>query len=168
MKIGVMSDTHGNLAFLKEAAEYLVKQEKVDRLYHLGDTYQDGRRLLKYDVPVVGVPGIYDPEYFEPIYENEVREECLGVRFLLVHDRTKLKPAALKKTDVVLSGHTHRYEIKRDEETDIIYCNPGHLKAPIDKQREPSFAVITVDDLVVAVKLKDLKGNVLEEKKFIL
>jgi predicted phosphodiesterase len=153
---------------MKEAAEYLINEEKAEKFYHLGDTYQDSRKLLKYQIPVLGVPGIYDQEYFEPIYDNEITDEVLGVKFLLVHDLSKLKPAEVKKAHIILYGHSHIYEIKRDEVSETIYCNPGHLKAPIDKQREPSFAVINVDDLVVSIKIKDIKGNVLEEKKFVL
>ena len=168
MKIGVMSDTHNNAGYIKEAAEYLINEEKVEKIYHLGDTYQDSRKLLKYQVAVLGVPGIYDQEFFEPIYDNEIVDEVLGVKFLLVHDLSKLKPAAIKNANVILHGHTHKYMIKRDEMDQTIYCNPGHLKAPIDKQQEPSLAVINVDDLVVSIKIKDVKGNVLEEKKFVL
>jgi len=35
MKIGVLSDSHGNLKNLEEAAKWLVEEEKVDVLVHL-------------------------------------------------------------------------------------------------------------------------------------
>ena len=39
--IGVMSDTHGNLPFMHEAAELMTQAFDVETIFHVGDDYRD-------------------------------------------------------------------------------------------------------------------------------
>lgn len=56
MKVGVVSDRHGNLAYLKRAAERL-SQEDVEIIIHLGDDFKDTNILSEFDVKVLRVRG---------------------------------------------------------------------------------------------------------------
>ena len=40
MKIGVMSDSHGNTEYVRQAAEYMMEAE-VEYIVHLGDDYYE-------------------------------------------------------------------------------------------------------------------------------
>jgi len=57
MKIGVLSDSHNNLSYLKEAASWLIEKKRVDLLVHLGDDMEDARILEEFGVRVLKVPG---------------------------------------------------------------------------------------------------------------
>jgi hypothetical protein len=164
MRIGILSDTHGNFALMRKAADILVNRDRVDRLFHLGDHYQDSQELLAYRVPVVAVPGLYDAEYLESSVENQRLEICRGISVLLVHDRTTLAADRVRGAQVVLYGHTHRAAIA--PETGCVWCNPGHLKALMDKERPPSFAFIEVGGTAVTLAVKSLENKLLSQHEF--
>ena len=165
MKIGIISDTHGNRGLMGRVLKYM-KKEGISKVYHLGDTYQDSRNVLDYDLPVVGVPGIYESEFTDPYFSNEVLDEVDGVRFLLLHDRTKLTSHMLKKAQVVLYGHSHEAVIKRDGT--VIYMNPGHLKSSKDKGYWPSFGLIEVKQGSMVMQIRDLMNGVIDEEVFVI
>ncbi len=62
MLVGVVSDTHGNREGMLLVAERL-KSLGVGILLHLGDDYQDMATLSQAGLEVLGVPGLYCPEY---------------------------------------------------------------------------------------------------------
>jgi len=41
MKVGIVSDTHGNLSGLLDLVDYLLNEVKADKIFHLGDNYSD-------------------------------------------------------------------------------------------------------------------------------
>ena len=47
IKLGVISDTHGNEELLTLASSYLIDIVSVKKIYHLGDNYYDADPLLK-------------------------------------------------------------------------------------------------------------------------
>ena len=63
MKIGIISDTHGNIGLLENAADWLIQKQKIAILYHLGHDYDDVKCLGDRFVEIVQVPGLYDNRY---------------------------------------------------------------------------------------------------------
>lgn len=119
-RIGLISDTHG---LLRETAVQAL--QKSDIIIHAGDIdIQQIIDKLKSIAPVFPVRGNMDripqkgglPEY--DIVETE------GFYIYVIHDILKmdLDPAAAG-FDVVVSGHSHRPEIKYIE--GVLYINPG-------------------------------------------
>ena len=139
-RIGVVSDTHGNREFIERARDILLEREGIDRAYHLGDDYRDAEWMCDWDVPVVAVPGLQCPEYLSGRAPRVVRERVAGRTHLLVHALARLPEAELEDVDVLLHGHTHRYEIERNGR--LTRINPGHMKCGVHKDRAATCALV--------------------------
>ncbi|MDO5576082.1 MAG: metallophosphoesterase family protein, partial [Fibrobacter sp.] len=112
MKIGIVSDTHRNKAYLKDAVEWLVSRQKISSLYHLGDDYDDVVDLAEYYLDLVQVPGIYDERYRNGTLPAKIFESVLGLTILLVHSLEKdVTEDDIMRSDIILSGHTHKEEL---------------------------------------------------------
>jgi putative phosphoesterase len=173
MKIGVLSDSHNNLSYLKEAASWLIEEKRVDLLVHLGDDMEDARILEEFGVRVLKVPGVFEAYYQDPGVKNRIVEEFEGKKILLSHTeevhrndppphvKELIRPEELvlkKEVDIALFGHTHIPKI--EEKGGVLILNPGHLKLEDKKGYAPSFGIV------------DLHGRTLEvitlEKKVVI
>lgn len=173
MRIGVVSDTHGNRRGMSLLADRL-KALKVDLLLHLGDDYRDIRTLTAEGLEVIGVPGVYCPEYRDSEIPNRLVLELGGMKFLLTHTATRhrndapgdLDPeATASEVDAVLFGHTHIPQLEERQGT--AWINPGHLLDRNDKGYPATFALldITPPELQVQV-LRLADGESLLGKTF--
>ena len=63
MKIGVISDTHRNMALLDQVVEWMSQRQRISVLYHLGDDYNDVAGLGDRFSELLQVPGLYDERY---------------------------------------------------------------------------------------------------------
>ena len=63
MKIGIVSDTHRNKDMLASVFEWLVSNQHIVSLYHLGDDYEDLSDIVDDRIEIIQVPGIYNPRY---------------------------------------------------------------------------------------------------------
>lgn len=155
MKIGIISDTHGNIENQEKVVEWLTKKQKINVLYHLGDDYDDVASLGDHFLEIVQIPGIYDERYKNKSLPAKLFETVLGLNILLVHvlekDATK---DDIMRSDIVLHGHTHKEEIRL--ENGRLYVNPGHIKGPLDKNMPPTFGIITVVDRNISVAIYGL------------
>jgi uncharacterized protein len=123
MRIGVVSDTHNNLANVQRIVEIL-NAAAVDRVVHTGDVTQAKtmRVLAELDVPLVGVYGNNDEREALAEVAGEAGFEMVepplelawsGRRILVVHDPLDVE-RWWSGHDVVLHGHDHRRRIERD------------------------------------------------------
>lgn len=116
-RIAVISDTHGLLRpeciRILETCEAILhagdvgKPEILSRLGEIADTY--------------AVRGNVDREWAEEI-PAELDMELYGFHFYMVHDKKQIR-RNLTGVDIVVYGHSHKYEIKT--EGNITYLNPG-------------------------------------------
>ena len=161
MKIGVMSDSHGNIENVRQAAEYMMEAE-VEYIIHLGDDYYDARILDILPVNVIKVPGSYEAVYQDASIPNRLVEEIAGLRILITHtkdshrndlpgDKMPEEFRASGKVDIVLFGHSHSFYAKL--EGGILMVNPGHLKAD-DKKGEATFALLDINKNSTVTVLK--------------
>jgi putative phosphoesterase len=173
MLVGVVSDTHGN----REGMLLLAKRLKflgVEILLHLGDDYQDLATLAQAGLEVLGVPGLYCPEYRNPDLPNRRVVELGGIKFLLTHTETRtaydspddLDPeVACYEVDAVLYAHTH--VPKLDKRQGVAWINPGHLRHRADRGHPPSFAVLHISPQELKVQVLQLvDGLPILEKNF--
>ena len=117
MKIGVLSDTHGLLR--KEVIDHL---SGSDAIFHGGDINNQGILMtLKGIAPVYVVRGNNDKEWAEaiPLYLDFTLG---GLRLYMTHKKRDL-PADLSPYDLVIYGHSHKYEEIRRGNT--VLLNPG-------------------------------------------
>ena len=118
-RIGVLSDTHGLLR--PEVMEHLIG---CDAILHGGDiNRQEILDELARIAPVHAVRGNNDKEWAEHIPYTLDTEVC-GLRVFMVHKKREIPAAAeLAGTDLVVYGHSHKYE--EDFRDGIRYLNPG-------------------------------------------
>jgi putative phosphoesterase len=173
MIVGVVSDTHGNREGMLLLAERL-KSLGVQTVLHLGDDYQDLATLTRAGLEVLGVPGLYCPEYRDPKILNRQVVELGGLKFLLTHTEARsrfdgpedLDPEMIcYEVDAVLFGHTHAPAL--EERQGIAWVNPGHLRHRTDRGSPPTFALLHISPLELKVQIRRLvDGLVFLEKTF--
>ena len=136
MKIGMIADTHDNLAAIRKAVAILNEQE-IDLLIHAGDFVSpftvEPLKLLK--APLVGVFGNNDGDkvllkqkYLEKgigeLFEDPYEFEFAAVRILVTHKPVIVNPAAASGLyDLVVFGHTHKPAL--EQLRDVWVINPG-------------------------------------------
>lgn len=105
-KIGIISDTHGLLR-----SEVLRELQGCECILHGGDiNRQSILDELEKIAPVYAVRGNNDKEWADRIPAS-IRTEICGIRVFMVHNKKEL-PADLSGTDLVIYGHSHKYEEK--------------------------------------------------------
>lgn len=157
-RIGVISDTHGMLRM--EVKEIL---KTCDVILHGGDiNKQSILDELEALAGVYVVRGNNDKEWAEHIPET-LSVELYGIRFAMVH-KIKQLPQNIGEWDVVVYGHSHKYEEKR--ENGRLMLNPGSCgprrfgqpitMAVIETPGDGSFEVKKIE-LSAAVKQPELE-----------
>ena len=117
MKVAVLSDTHNLLR--PRVLEYL---HTADVILHGGDiSSQKIVDAMEKIAPLHVVRGNNDKEWAEHI-PHDLTVTLEGVTFYLVHKKKEIPPD-LPGVDVVIYGHSHKYDEK--EENGIFYLNPG-------------------------------------------
>ena len=116
-RIVILSDTHGLLR-----PQVLEELQKADVILHAGDlddreTYE----ALDWFENFHAVRGNCDAYWFNDLPDT-LRLEVEGVRFFLIHDRSRL-PCRPANTDVVVFGHTHLP--CAEERNGALWLNPG-------------------------------------------
>jgi len=119
MKIGVMSDTHGNIVLMQEVADKMILRHGVDAIVHLGDDLADAKLLDARGAKLFAVPGIYEAAWDDKNIPHRIIKEFEGVVFLISH--TPDRPENERRGDinprhahskfgahVLLHGHTHK------------------------------------------------------------
>ena len=132
--IGIMADSHDNLFMIRKAI-LLFNEERCNLVIHAGDFVApfSAKELESLNCPVKAVFGNCDGEKrgLEKVLEGlgEVKKAPLAfthqdLRFLVTHLNSPLKSyLAQGKYDVLIFGHTHRPEIRREQGALLI--NPG-------------------------------------------
>jgi uncharacterized protein len=166
MKIGVISDTHGNIVAFRKALEHFVG---VEMILHAGDVLYHPPRVgcgEDYDVPAfvealngVSVPvaiaqGNCDPQVYEELLEMPVQSPyayvCLENLSIIVNHGHLLTPeemielAKRYRADYFVSGHTHIPVL--EDVGGCILMNPGSPAIPkyeVDGRPVPTVGLIT-------------------------
>lgn len=117
MKIGIISDTHGLLR-----PEVIESLEGCEAILHGGDiNRQEIVDRLEEIAPVYVVRGNNDKDWAEHI-PMFLDIELAGIRIYMTHKKKDL-PGDLSSYDLVVFGHSHKYEERRQGET--LLLNPG-------------------------------------------
>ncbi len=168
MKLGVFSDSHGNLDYLETAASNAVSRGGAEVLVHLGDHYDDAKILNQFGRRVIRVPGVFSPQYQDRTTANRIIESFGPWSVLITHTRQKhpndletdLDPGEVirsRAVRVVLFGHTHEPEIA--ESRGVWFINPGHLRHNDKKGHPASFAMVDLWDGGGTAQIIDVAGH---------
>lgn len=156
MKIIVISDTHSRN---EEILGELLKIEKPDMIFHLGDYVEDGEKIVK----ELGVDSLIvkgNGDYYSQYNEDEI-VGIKGKKIFLTHGhrynvRYNIDNLIYKGqevgADIVLYGHTHvPINIK---ENGMHIMNPGSASFPRGMSYEKTYGVINIGD---AINIKIVK-----------
>ncbi len=166
MIIGVISDTHGNLAGWQRAMELGLSE--ADLIIHCGDVLYHGPKFEPAEaynpkalaeainacsVPVLIARGNGDSEVDQLVLNPPVQQPCVlayvdGLRIIASHGHAVtpeklLELAAAWKLDFVLTGHIHVPVLR--EVDGVVHLNPGTPTYPLaedENLRRPTFALI--------------------------
>lgn len=117
MRAAVISDTHDLLR--QEVADIM---ESCDVILHAGDVNtQKLAEWLGKKKPLYLVRGNNDGEWASGLPET-LWFELEGVSFYMIHNKREM-PEARREADVVIYGHTHKYDCRMEENT--LWLNPG-------------------------------------------
>ena len=157
MRIGVVSDTHGNAHCFRLA---LGQMGEIDLLIHAGDHYRDTISISKEeDIKTVAVTGNCDRAVSGA---DEAELEIMGYRILVTHghkyaakygnDRLirKLKEG---KYNLLIYGHSHIPEITHMPEG--ILFNPGSVSSP-RRGSKRSYGIIDIGKNGIVPYIYDL------------
>lgn len=147
MKIGVLSDTHGLLR-----PEALAALEGCEALLHGGDIdRQEILDELERIAPVYAVRGNGDREWAKAI-PPFLDFDLAGLRVYMTHKKKDL-PTDLSAYDLVVFGHSHRYEETRRGRT--LLLNPGSC-GPRRFNQAITLAVLEIGEGKIAVRRVDI------------
>lgn len=136
-RIGVLSDTHGKLR--EEVVEIL---RECDVILHAGDiNTPQVIESLREIAPLYAVRGNADKEWAEELPQT-LSEEICGLRVFMVHNKKEI-PEDLAGYDLVVYGHSHKYEERREENR--LYLNPGSC-GPRRFSQPVTMAVLEVEE----------------------
>ncbi len=140
MLVGLISDTHDNLSFIRRAVDTL-NDTGVDLVLHAGDYVAPFviPFLGNLDAPLIGVLGNNDGDpsllqaRFAEIGGMDLRGRFACIRMdnitigLLHGDETELLQSLVEQEafDIIVHGHTHRADISEHGKTLVV--NPGEV-----------------------------------------
>jgi putative phosphoesterase len=136
MLIGIMSDTHDNLALVRKAIE-LFNQKKVEYMIHAGDYTSPFTLKLFKDLrcKYVGIFGNNDgdklllQERAEGNIQNQPYVFTLNNRKIVVMHEHQVADALADSGhfDLVVYGHTHKPDVRKMKNTLLV--NPGEVSS---------------------------------------
>lgn len=129
MKIGIVADTHDNIAAIQKAVIFFNKQD-LKYVIHAGDFVSPFslKELMKLKAKLIGVFGNNDEERKEllsickDIHEPPFNILLDGKHIIVTHMIDDILKRSTKGIDIIISAHTHIPEIKG---ANPVYINPG-------------------------------------------
>ena len=150
MKLGILSDTHG---LLRQAV--LDHLSGSDAILHGGDVNNQGILITLGGVaPVYVVRGNNDRDWADGI-PLSLDFTLGGIRIFMTHKKRDL-PDDLSPYDLVIYGHSHRYEEARQGRTVLLNpgsCGPRRFNQPI------TMALVDVKDGKIRVTRVDIENH---------
>lgn len=118
MKLGIISDTHN---MLRE--EVITKLKNCNYIFHAGDFCNlEILEILKEIGEVYAVRGNNDKGSWVHTLPIHLVVELEGYKIGMAHEKKDL-PKDATHIDLMIYGHSHKYESYKEE--DIQYINPG-------------------------------------------
>jgi putative phosphoesterase len=138
MIIGLISDSHDNVPYIKKAIQRL-KEEKAELVLHAGDYISPftAKPYAELDAPMIGVFGnnCAETELLKKVYAEvgcdlrgyftEVEVGGLKIALLHGHRKQDVDRAQSGNYDVIVRGHTHKSSIS--DENGVLVINPGEV-----------------------------------------
>ncbi len=145
-KIGLVSDSHGDLNKLQEAINQM---GDVDLIIHMGDYISDADEIRTWvNIPVMAVKGNMDsyeqnrPDFIKTNVEDFTLYIAHGNRENVKWGKEEFaQKAKMNGADIGIFGHTHKKHLEKLNS--VILINPGSVSLPSDDSK--SYAILTLD-----------------------
>jgi uncharacterized protein len=150
-KIGVISDTHGEMN-----PKALKALKGVDHIIHAGDVCgEDVIRKLENIAPVTAVKGNMDfGELSAKLSTTESIKFGKALIYVLhINHMLDIEPTK-EGFNVIITGHTHIPLIKTNN--DVLYINPGSASLP-KQNKYPTIALLYVSEEDINAEIIQLK-----------
>ena len=150
-KVGIISDTPGLLR-----PEILENLKECDAILHAGDVNKPGiLDELSRISSIYAVRGNNDKEWASHLREV-LCFELYGIKFLMVHNKKMVPPAKMREADIIIYGHSHKFEMKYVGEQ--LWLNPGSC-GPRRFVQPVTMVVLEIEDdgryRVVKIEIND-------------
>jgi len=147
VRLGLVSDTFGNLEALERALELFVRA-KAERVFFLGGRVADlvavlGRRPATDDGPlrsIVRVASRACPEYQDARVPRKQVDLVDGKVVCLVHDKADLSRDDIENSTLILHGNSAQAALVGIGPR--CFLTPGHLRRPAPAGSPPTFALV--------------------------
>ena len=161
MRIGLVSDSHGNLGDLDRAVSQM---GRVEAIFHMGDYVDDALQIKHWtSVPVFAAKGnmdVYSQEghlFIKTELGGKVILACHGHTLHVKNEYSTLRYKALEENaDIVLFGHTHIPMIDQDD--GLLMMNPGSVSLP-HFGKEKTFGILTIENESVSGEIIPLMSE---------
>lgn len=159
MRIGLASDSFGNVAVLERALQHF-RRARVDRVFFLGGRIADLDAALARSRPagaddpladVVRIASRGCPEYAADPTSRKQVDLVEGMICCLVHDKAELTRDDIENSSVLFHGNAGHAALVRIGPR--CFVTPGHLRSPAPEGRPPTFALaeVTPREIVLTV-----------------
>lgn len=156
MRIGLASDTFGNVAVLERALG-LFQRAQADRVFFLGGRAGDVDAALArhagapLDVPIVRVASKACPEYESGKVPRKQMDLVEGRICCLVNDKAELSRDDIANASILFHGNSAAAAVVQIGPR--CFVTPGHLRAAAPRGHPPSFGIVevTARELVLTV-----------------
>ena len=143
MIIGLISDSHGNIEYVKTIGRYFKDKAGVNLIVHLGDECDDADAINGLGIDIIKIPDVCSNYYHDPEIPNIIIKDIEGAKVLMTHS-PQIPPECLSKdSKAVFYGHTHIARIEDKKGT--LWVNPGHLREIDKRGNSASFAVVDIN-----------------------
>ena len=152
MKIGIISDTHGNKQCMDEAISYLMD---CDLIIHAGDNFSDSKYIHSATkIGMMAVKGNCDFDNVEDELIFDIEDKniflCHGDKYGVKYGLEQLEEKAKEvEANIVIFGHTHTPLCM--EKDNILYINPGSVSIPRNVNYK-SMAILYIDNDNISVE----------------
>ena len=167
IKIGVLSDSHLETRLHNEAIRYLVEQG-AKYLLHAGDLElkEHLESLARTNLPYVCVYGNNDTQLISfcneySIYREPYYFKINDLKIKMMHTPYYMSADA----DIVISGHTHKFEAYRRGET--LFVNPGEVCAREKALSESVMLEVSKESIDVIYHSRHLEASTWKSEKLI-
>lgn len=104
MRIGILSDSHGNIDNVRGTVKKLIDKYKIKIIIHLGDECEDTEILKEFEeVELIQVPGVFCEHYQNPKIPNRIIKKFNGIKVLITHSSSHSNdpPEELKPEELI-------------------------------------------------------------------
>jgi hypothetical protein len=154
IKIGILSDSHRKTKLTQDAISYL-QTKGIEYIIHAGDLeIKENLDILKNtNLPYVCVFGNNDHSLITYSNEYKINQEPYYFKIKDISFKLMHLPFYLNgDTNIVISGHTHMYEVSYVNNT--LFLNPGEICARNKNLTENIFLEITPNEYIIEYNYK--------------